>query len=185
MLKVIIQTVAVVCLSVNYLTACVGSLTPPKKPIETQALPIATTQEQMFDALKGSPHPKGAGYGTGNEGFMPTVKFKPNSADILPESYSTLDDVAEVLKDKRLSNVEVEIVGHTDKQGPAERNKALSKQRAESVKQHLEKQGVNGSRLSIEGCGEEKPIDNSDTPAAYETNRRVEIRKKGQDPICP
>jgi OOP family OmpA-OmpF porin len=71
----------------------------------------------------------------------------------------------------------LEIRGHTDSQGPANFNLELSQKRAESVRQYMIKGGVDPSRLTAVGVGEEEPIASNATPDGRAQNRRIEFRR--------
>ena len=105
------------------------------------------------------------------------ILFDVNSANIKAESYGTLKEIANVLKEN--ADVKVKIVGHTDSDGDENKNLDLSKRRAESVKNTLTKEfGINESRMETDGMGETKPVSKNDTPAGKANNRRVEFIKK-------
>jgi outer membrane protein OmpA-like peptidoglycan-associated protein len=70
---------------------------------------------------------------------------------------------------------EVIVVGHTDRVGAAERNDALSRQRAERVGRELQGAGVAGDRIQVAGRGEREPLVVTEDEVAEERNRRVEI----------
>jgi len=53
---------------------------------------------------------------------------------------------------------EVLLTGHTDATGPSEFNMLLSMQRVDHVAKYLENQGVQSSRIKMEGKGEDAPI---------------------------
>ncbi|MCK5604000.1 OmpA family protein, partial [Candidatus Pacearchaeota archaeon] len=55
-------------------------------------------------------------------------------------------------------------------------NWELSTARATSVVKFLIGEGVPPSRLAATGFGEYQPIDPANTPDAYRTNRRIEMR---------
>jgi len=69
----------------------------------------------------------------------------------------------------------VRIEGHTDGQGADAANQALSRQRAEAVRQVLISQGVPGSRIRVVGQGESVPVADNGNEAGRARNRRVEI----------
>ena len=69
----------------------------------------------------------------------------------------------------------VAIVGHTDSQGDADANRALSERRAEAVRRALVEAGVAGSRIEAEGRGASQPVADNATAAGRAKNRRVEI----------
>ena len=99
-----------------------------------------------------------------------------NSANIKPESYGTLKQLADVLKEN--ADVKVKIVGYTDSDGDEAKNLDLSKRRAASVKEALSKEfGIDTNRMETDGKGEADPIDTNKTPEGKANNRRVEFVK--------
>ncbi|UGU17628.1 OmpA family protein [Sinomicrobium kalidii] len=105
--------------------------------------------------------------------FAKTILFDLNKATIKPESASVLDQIVSVLNEYPNANFTVE--GHTDSSGSADYNQNLSQKRAESVRKYLAEKGINPSRLSSIGYGEDKPIADNATAAGRKENRRVEI----------
>ncbi len=104
------------------------------------------------------------------------ILFDVNSATIKPESYGTLKEMADVMKE--YADLKVKIVGHTDADGSDAANLDLSKKRAASVKESLAKEfGIDEARMETDGKGESEPIDKNDTPAGKANNRRVEFIK--------
>ena len=102
------------------------------------------------------------------------ILFNVNSAEIKPESYGVLKDIANNLK--AASGVKVTIVGHTDSDGDDAANLELSKKRAESVKKSLVNDfGIDTSMLETDGKGETEPVSPNDTPQNKANNRRVEF----------
>ncbi len=100
------------------------------------------------------------------------ITFSVGSAEILPPSYPELDKITEILKKK---NVDVRIEGHTDSQGDAAFNQALSEKRAASIKQYFVKKGLEAERFETTGFGETKPIASNKTKDGMAENRRVEF----------
>lgn len=104
------------------------------------------------------------------------ILFDVNSANIKPQSYGSLKEMANVLKEN--ADLKVKIIGHTDADGKDADNLDLSKRRAAAVKAALAKEfGIDESRMETDGMGESKPIDKNDTPAGKANNRRVEFIK--------
>ncbi|MBW1878848.1 MAG: OmpA family protein [Deltaproteobacteria bacterium] len=102
------------------------------------------------------------------------VYFETNRADIRPESFLLLDQVASTLLDHPdLTLVRVE--GHTDSRGRAEYNLDLSQRRAASVLEYLVERGVERERLQAMGFGETEPLDKRETQEAWAKNRRVDL----------
>ncbi|MGE5108186.1 MAG: OmpA family protein [Sphingobacteriales bacterium] len=104
------------------------------------------------------------------------ILFDVNSDNIKPESYGTLKEMANVLKEN--PDLKVKIVGHTDADGKEDANLDLSKRRAAAVKEALAKEfGIDESRMETDGKGKSEPIDKNDNPAGKANNRRVEFIK--------
>jgi outer membrane protein OmpA-like peptidoglycan-associated protein len=106
-------------------------------------------------------------------GTIKGINFVTGSAKIKKGSNKTLDEAVAVLKEN--PSVRIEIGGHTDDKGSAEKNKALSQARAEAVKAYLVSKGIEAARLRAVGYGPEKPLDPAGTRAARAKNRRVEF----------
>jgi outer membrane protein OmpA-like peptidoglycan-associated protein len=93
----------------------------------------------------------------------------------LPESFPLLDEIAEVMKTTP-GLMKIEVQGHTDDKGNDRYNKKLSQRRADAVKKHLIKLGVNRKILAAVGYGEERPIADNGSEEGREKNRRVEFK---------
>ena len=104
---------------------------------------------------------------------LKNVLFEQGTTTFLTESYAELDLVADFMKNN--SRVVIELAGHTDNRGNADKNKQLSKDRVEKVKQYLVSKGISARRISGKGYGGEKPIASEDTEEARKLNRRVEF----------
>jgi len=104
------------------------------------------------------------------------ILFDVNSDKIKPESYGSLKEIADLMKE--YTDLKVKIVGHTDADGSDAANLDLSKKRADAVKQSLAKEfGIDEGRMETDGKGESEPMDKNDTPAGKANNRRVEFIK--------
>ena len=102
------------------------------------------------------------------------ITFAPGSARIEGETAGTVDKIAAVLRE--CGPLELEIAGHTDSQGRAEMNLALSQRRAEAVLDALLARRVPVSGFGAVGYGQERPIADNATAAGREANRRIEFR---------
>ncbi|HET8691777.1 MAG TPA: OmpA family protein [Steroidobacteraceae bacterium] len=74
------------------------------------------------------------------------------------------------------------VEGHTDSTGSDATNRELSLRRATTVRDYLVSQGVEASRIDIEGLGPDRPIASNETSEGRARNRRVEIILTG-DPV--
>lgn len=101
------------------------------------------------------------------------ANFAVGSAQLLPAAYPELDKMARVMKEE--SNSRWRIEGHTDASGPAELNKKISKQRAESVLNYFVSKGISKNRFEVVGLGEDYPAADNSTEEGMAKNRRVLI----------
>ncbi|HVH47368.1 MAG TPA: OmpA family protein [Labilithrix sp.] len=108
------------------------------------------------------------------------VHFAFGTAQILPESFPVLQEVADYLKSNK-SIKKMSIEGHTDNKGSPELNKRLSQERANSVMNWLVQHGIEQARLEAHGYGMEKPIEDNDTEEGRAKNRRVEFKILDQE----
>jgi len=104
------------------------------------------------------------------------IEFKTGSAVLTEESKVLLDEVANLLNN--IAWVKLDIAGHTDNVGNAEKNKTLSQNRADTVKDYLIEKGLDAAKISSVGYGPERPIASNNTEAGRQRNRRVEFAIK-------
>jgi OmpA-OmpF porin, OOP family len=104
------------------------------------------------------------------------IQFDVNSDKVKPESYGTIKEIAQVLKDN--AALRVKITGHTDADGDETSNTDLSKRRAAAVKKELmENFSIDAARIETDGKGEAQPIAPNDNALNKAKNRRVEFLK--------
>jgi outer membrane protein OmpA-like peptidoglycan-associated protein len=104
------------------------------------------------------------------------INFDSGKSTIKKESLPTVKQIIEMMNQANDINISVE--GHTDSDGSNESNLKLSEQRAKAVTDVIIKAGIDKSRLSSVGFGEEKPIADNSTEEGKVKNRRVELIKK-------
>ncbi len=102
------------------------------------------------------------------------VTFDFGKANLKPQFYPALDNVASTLAEYNQTIVEVS--GHTDSVGSDAANQTLSVQRANSVGNYLMGKGLVRERFEIVGFGETRPVASNDSDSGRALNRRVEIR---------
>jgi type II secretory pathway predicted ATPase ExeA/outer membrane protein OmpA-like peptidoglycan-associated protein len=100
--------------------------------------------------------------------------FQNNSKRLSPKDLVILNRLVNLIK--RLPNCVIIIEGYTDSTGNYWHNKKLSKARADIVKHHLTRHGIDDARIQTFGMGTEKPIASNQTEAGRKMNRRVEIK---------
>jgi OmpA-OmpF porin, OOP family len=104
---------------------------------------------------------------------LDNLNFATGTANLDGASQRTIDDVGKVLT--AFPSAKIELQGHTDNRGNADKNKALSQSRAEAVRNALVALGIGADRLSAAGFGAEKPADTNDTTEGRAKNRRTEV----------
>lgn len=104
------------------------------------------------------------------------VFFKVNSAVVSPEDRQALDELAQ--KAMKTKGYVIEISGHADASGNAQRNRALSQQRADAVVRYLQENHDIPLRRMITpfGYGQMRPAADNATPEGRRQNRRVEVK---------
>lgn len=112
----------------------------------------------------------------GSEGMQMTLgdtTFAPGQSNLRPEARSHLGKLVQFVQAKPEQHVRIE--GFTDASGDADSNMALSKQRAEAVRDALVAAGVDAKRISVVGRGEAQPVASNADAAGRARNRRVVV----------
>jgi outer membrane protein OmpA-like peptidoglycan-associated protein len=105
------------------------------------------------------------------------VLFDTGSANLNPGGMQQIARLSTYLAANPSQTVRIE--GHTDSQGSATYNEALSQRRAASVRAALVAAGIDPARVTAMGMGEALPVASNDTAAGRQQNRRVEIIIQG------
>jgi OOP family OmpA-OmpF porin len=101
------------------------------------------------------------------------IQFESGRATIDPDSVGLLDRLVETAQ--RCPNVNIEIAGHTDGDGDAAFNQALSEKRAQAVTDYLVKAGLSADRFTATGYGSTQPVSGNDTDEGKAQNRRIDF----------
>jgi OmpA-OmpF porin, OOP family len=113
--------------------------------------------------------------------ILQQVNFETGRDVIKPDSFSVLQQVADVLKDHP-DIARLAVDGHTDNVGAEKANLLLSQRRALSVVRWLTDHGVDARRLEARGFGPRRPIADNKTDAGKAKNRRVEFQIRRRTP---
>jgi outer membrane protein OmpA-like peptidoglycan-associated protein len=105
--------------------------------------------------------------------IMPKVTFDADRTQLLAESRPLLKELRDVLN--QYPDVKINILGHTGNMGHDQYNLILSLERALTVKDYLEKLGIQESRLHHHGFGESRPVATNATEIGRKKNRRIEF----------
>ncbi len=103
------------------------------------------------------------------------VRFRGNSAEMLPESYPSLDSLAARIK--AAPGVMVEVRGYLDDAGKETEIMRLSEERAVAVRKYLLSQGLASDQILARGMGSRDPIATNHTAAGRSQNRRIEVHR--------
>ncbi len=124
-----------------------------------------------------APKPKKVVYTSQKLEISQSIEFESGKDTLTQQGQEILDEVAEVLLEKKDSLASVIAEGHTDFQGSMVLNQNLSERRARTAKNYLIEKGVSAAILSSRGFGETKPIFPGENITAEQMlkNRRVEF----------
>lgn len=104
--------------------------------------------------------------------FVLDVKFKFAEATLQQQTVRDLDQIRVLLL--RLPQLTVTLEGHTDAQGPASYNRALSEARARKCRQYLlSDPRIAPARVRAIGYGAARPVARNDAEAGRAKNRRT------------
>lgn len=102
------------------------------------------------------------------------VEFEFSSAVLTPVGRQVLNELIPVLQ--TLEGKKIQITGHTDAVGAQQANVALSRGRAQAVKNYLVANRMMAANLLTAGLGQEQPLVSNDTPEGRAKNRRIEFK---------
>jgi OmpA-OmpF porin, OOP family len=145
--------------------------------------PLALPNGQTLTVMRGSPTFQMASFLAGNGAVparftMAPLNFEFASTQLTPESMPTLDDVAAILRAYPTATIRVE--SYTDSVGTAAANLDLSRDRSETVKGLLGSRGIDPSRVTTAGLGQENPIASNETESGRAQNRRTDFVVTGR-----
>ncbi|MGQ0681380.1 OmpA family protein [Bradyrhizobium sp.] len=101
------------------------------------------------------------------------IRFESGKAELSPDSLGLLDRLTETAQ--RCPTANIEIAGHTDADGDANANQALSEKRAQVVADYLVRGGLPAGRFTAVGYGSSQPMAGNDTDEGKAQNRRIDF----------
>jgi OOP family OmpA-OmpF porin len=104
------------------------------------------------------------------------IHFDTGKASIQPDSETILSEIAKLLQQN--ADLKLRVDGHTDNQGNAAANQALSEKRAQAVVGWLTAHNVPAGRLTAKGLGQTQPVADNSSEVGRAKNRRVELVKQ-------
>ncbi|WP_308916303.1 OmpA family protein [Jannaschia sp. LMIT008] len=121
--------------------------------------------------------------------ILSDLTFAPGGTALTTRDYASLAMVAAFLRDD--PDATVALVGHTDAEGGTEGNLAISRRRAEAVRDRLiAEHGVDPARVEARGVAYFAPLASNADAAGRALNRRVEVvvtsvGATGASPLAP
>ena len=104
---------------------------------------------------------------------LENIFFEKNKSSLKKSSYVELKKVLKLLQFN--PHLKIQISGHTDSDGDDDFNFELSINRAKSVVNWLIENNIDQDRLSYNGFGESKPIEQNNSITNKAKNRRTEL----------
>jgi len=100
--------------------------------------------------------------------------FDTSRAELSPAARRDVDRAATWLATNRRARVLIE--GYSDQRGEARPNQALAERRANSIRDHLVTQGVDGGRITIVTYAGQRPVCQEPLETCWVQNRRAVVR---------
>lgn len=105
--------------------------------------------------------------------LLKSIHFLGNTDKLLPESFVSLDSLAERIR--AIPGVMVEVRGYWDGAASELDGMRSSEARANAVRKYLVSKGIPPDQILARGLGARDPIDNNRTAIGRQRNRRVEL----------
>lgn len=132
-----------------------GVLGPPKPPAPTKQ-EVEELDRTLSELIEGK-----------------VVEFEFASDQLTEDGTGLLDELLVALVE--FPAVSVEIAGHADTDGSADRNLDLSQRRADAVVAYFVSRGESPERFVAIGYGDTRPIADNSTESGRQKNRRIEF----------
>src|SRR5258708_1922417 len=139
--------------------------------VQPQSASAAEAEKPKYDATAAS-NPKASVVGRRSW----AIEFDSGRATFTPQAQQTLDELSRELL--VASGTLIQVHGHTDSLGNADKNQSLSEERAFAVKQWLMNKSPGNfpsERISVHAHGASNPVAPNSTAEGRAKNRRVEI----------
>ncbi len=166
----------------DYLDQCPGTPAEAAGKVDEKGCPIDTDGDGVADYMDACPTVSGIPENKGCPEVKEEVKqifkkalngiqFESGSAKIKKSSNAILDQIVGIMNENPA--YKLNIAGHTDNSGKADKNLVLSQDRAAAVKEYLVNKGIDSNRMTSAGFGDTMPVASNKTKAGKALNRRV------------
>lgn len=99
--------------------------------------------------------------------------FEEGTADLTESSKNQVEELIRLISSR--DPAAIDIIGHSDRAGDADKNYQLALERAQMVKKYLVERNVTLDRSSVTSYGENDPIIPTEDGVSEPQNRRVEV----------
>ena len=112
---------------------------------------------------------------------FPSVLFESSETKLSRAQRRQIREIAAVLKQPRVAELQITVEGHTDSMGSPRLNERISLERARRVTNELVYNGVLPEKITTVGRGDTQPAapnalpDGTDNPEGRAQNRRVDV----------
>ncbi len=134
-----------------------------KNPSEVKKLDPLTLNEKYADVLGNLP----------SKEISLLFYFEPGTSEIVQSSKDQVSNLISSVSSHEPASID--IIGHSDRAGDADKNYALALERAHAVEKFLIDNNVNLERINVVSYGENDPIVPTEDGVSEPQNRRVEV----------
>lgn len=171
-------------------TPSVREVTPQPAPIPPLPPPTTDIQAEEVAPVAGQDQDdddQAALTAAATEPIEETLLFNHGSVMLSAEARRELDRIIQLYQERGAGEnwTSVRLAGHSDSSGSEEVNMAVSRQRAETVRDYLVSGGIPESLIDVQAFGEDQPLVSSPAnPEEERQNRRVqiEVQRGGASP---
>ncbi len=107
---------------------------------------------------------------------LQSIYFDTDKYNIRPSEEEKVISDATILNGDLAKDLKIRVEGNCDEWGTDEYNYALGLKRAKSVKDALNVNGVDDTRMTVISYGESKPVCTEHNPDCWQENRRADIK---------
>ncbi|MDD5051173.1 MAG: OmpA family protein [Sulfuricurvum sp.] len=133
------------------------------KPSEIKQTDADAIREKYSDVLNALP----------TKAVSMLFYFEPGTADITQASKDQIEELINTIKEHQPASID--IIGHSDRAGDADKNYVLALERAKTVENFLIERKVDIERRTVLSYGENDPIVPTEDGVSEPLNRRVEV----------
>lgn len=152
------------------LTGIEGAQAARRDAARDRELALARKEAEL---VAGRPLPTSRREARGEVFTLAGDAFASGAATLTDGARATVAAIGAYLQ--ALPGARVRVEGHTDSQGAAAANQALSERRAGAVRDTLRAAGVEAGRIEVAGLGASRPLADNASPQGRARNRRVEL----------